>query len=112
MSIPDEVAQYAEGNVVTAYLSLGKTGATDKDNWLWTTTSSKSEAYDFDSFRVFVWSTKKSRYETAYIERDVKGWYPIEPQSVPGEDGRPFPWCSKTKTARFTRRRTRLAAIA
>ncbi len=90
MSIPDEVAQYAEGNVVTAYLSLGKAGATDKDNWLWTTTSSKSEAYDFDSFRVFIWSTKRSRYETAYIERKVKGWYPIEPQSVPGEDGKAF----------------------
>jgi Bacterial SH3 domain len=90
MSIPDEVAQYAEGNVVTAYLSLGKAGATDKDDWLWTTTSSKSEAYDFDSFRVFVWSIKRSRYETAYIERNVKGWYPIEPQSVSGEDGKAF----------------------
>ncbi len=90
MAIPDEVAQYAEGHVVTAYLPLGKAGATDKNNWLWTTTSSKSEPYDFDSFRVFVWSTKRSRYETAYIERNVKGWYPIEPQNVPGEEGRAF----------------------
>jgi hypothetical protein len=91
LSIPDEVAQYAEGHVITGYLSLGKVGTTDKDNWLWTTAaSSMTPGYDFDSFRVFVWSTKKSRYETAYIERNVKGRYPIEAQTVPGEDGKAF----------------------
>jgi len=86
MSIPDEVAQYAEGHVITGYLSLGKSGSTDKDNWLWTTTSAGSEGADFDSFRVFVWSLKRSRYETAYIERNVKGWYPMEAQPGSGED--------------------------
>ena len=87
LSIPDEVAQYAEGHVITGYLSLGKVGATDKDNWLWTTKSAASQGMDFDSFRVFVWSTKKSRYETAYIERNVKGRYPIEAvQSGSGPD--------------------------
>jgi SH3-like domain-containing protein len=84
MSIPDEVAQYAEGHVITGYLSLGKTG--DKDNWLWTTTSAGSQGLDFDSFRVFVWSIKRSRYETAYIERNVKGHYPIAAQPGSGED--------------------------
>ena len=84
MSIPDEVAQYAEGHVITGYLSLGKTG--DKDNWLWTTTSAGSQGLDFDSFRVFVWSVKRSRYETAYIERNVKGHYPIAAQPGSGED--------------------------
>ena len=86
MSIPDEVAQYAEGHVITGYLSLGKVGSTDKDNWLWTTTSVGSEGLDFDSFRVFVWSTKRGRYETAYIERNVKGHYPIEARPGSGED--------------------------
>ena len=91
LSIPDEVAQYAEGHVITGYLSLGKVGAADKDNWLWTTKSAGSQGVDFDSFRVFVWSTKRSRYETAYIERNVKGWYPIESaQSGSGEDGAGF----------------------
>ncbi|MCU1338079.1 MAG: hypothetical protein JWO19_3660 [Bryobacterales bacterium] len=89
MSIPDEVAQYAERHVITGYLSLGKVGATDKDNWLWTTASA-SQTNDFDSFRVFVWSTSRSRYETAYIERNVKGRYPIEAQTVPGEEGKAF----------------------
>ncbi|MGH9648249.1 MAG: SH3 domain-containing protein [Bryobacteraceae bacterium] len=86
MSIPDEVAQYAEGHVITGYLSLGKVGSADKDNWLWTTSSAGSQGLDFDSFRVFVWSTKRSRYETAYIERNVKGHYPIEAQPGHGED--------------------------
>jgi hypothetical protein len=86
MSIPDEVAQYAEGHVITGYLSLGKVGQSDKNNWLWTTTSAGSQGLDFDSFRVFVWSTKRSRYETAYIERNVKGHYPIEAQPGTGED--------------------------
>ena len=86
LSIPDEVAQYAEGHVITGYLSLGKAGSTDKDNWLWTTTSAGSQGLDFDSFRVFVWSTKRGRYETAYIERNVKGHYPIEAKPGSGED--------------------------
>jgi hypothetical protein len=86
MSIPDEVAQYAERHIITGYLSLGKVGSSDKDNWLWTTTSVGSQGLDFDSFRVFVWSTKRSRYETAYIERNVKGHYPIEAKPGNGED--------------------------
>jgi hypothetical protein len=90
MSIPDEVAQYAEGHVITGYLSLGKVGSASqenaKDNWLWTTTSVGSQGLDFDSFRVFVWSVKRSRYETAYIERNVKGHYPIAAQPGSGED--------------------------
>jgi len=91
LSIPDEVAQYAEGHVITGYLSLGKVGTTDKDNWLWTTKSAGSLGVDFDSFRVFVWSTKKGRYETAYIERNVKGRYPMEAaQNAPGEEGAAF----------------------
>jgi uncharacterized protein YgiM (DUF1202 family) len=88
MSIPDEVAQYAERQPITGYLSLGKAGGSDKDNWLWTTMSpAASRDLDFDSFRVFVWSTKKGRYETAYIERNVKGRYPVERvQTGKGED--------------------------
>jgi len=91
LSIPDEVAQYAEGHVITGYLSLGKAGSTNKDNWLWTTKSAGSQGLDFDSFRVFVWSTKKGRYETAYIERNVKGRYPLEAaRNLPGEEGAAF----------------------
>ncbi|MBV9396609.1 MAG: hypothetical protein JO062_01430 [Bryobacterales bacterium] len=89
MSIPDEVAQYAEGRRITSYLPLGT--VTDKEknetkqNWLWTTASFKQLPYEFDSFRVFVWSLKHHRYETAYIERNVKGYYPVERVNTPGQ---------------------------
>jgi len=80
MAIPDDVAQYAEGHRITSYFSLGQVqdGESVKNNWLWTTIAKGSEPYEFDSFRVFVWSRKHHRYETAYIERNVVGHYPIE----------------------------------
>lgn len=80
MAIPDEVAQYAEGHRITAYFSLGdvQDGADVKHNWLWTTIVKGGERYEFDSFRVFVWSLRRHRYETAYIERNVTGYFPVE----------------------------------
>jgi hypothetical protein len=80
MAIPDEVAQYAEGHRITSYFPLGKVRDEDSDktNWLWTTITKGLEPYEFDSFRVFVWSRKHHRYETAYIERNVVGHFPVE----------------------------------
>jgi hypothetical protein len=85
MSVPDEVAQYAEGNRITAYLTLGdvQDGDQVKHNWLWTTAASSLKTAEFDSFRVFVWSKSRHRYETAFIERNVTGFYPVELADVP-----------------------------
>jgi len=79
MAIPDEVAQYAEGRRIVSYFSLGAVddGGEKKNTWLWTTMGGKGQAYDFDSFRVFVWGLRKHRYETAYIERNLKGYSPV-----------------------------------
>jgi hypothetical protein len=83
MAIPDEVAQYAEGRRIVAYFSLGQTRDGDelKNDWLWTTAAG-GEPYDFDSFRVFVWSLRRHRYETARIERDLKGYLPVRLSEV------------------------------
>jgi hypothetical protein len=80
MAIPDEVGQYAEGHRITSYFVLGQVRDRDavKNNWLWTTIAKGGEPYEFDSFRVFVWSLKHHRYETAYIERNVVGFYPVQ----------------------------------
>jgi SH3-like domain-containing protein len=80
MTIPDEVAQYAEGHRITSYFPLGKVqdGDTEKKHWLWTTISGNGLPYEFDSFRVFIWALRRHRYETAYIMRNVKGYYPVE----------------------------------
>jgi hypothetical protein len=79
MSIPDEVAQYAEGHRITSYFSLGKIRDDDvqKDIWLWTTAATLGEDHDFDGYRVFVWSLRHHRYETAYIQRRVRGFFPV-----------------------------------
>jgi hypothetical protein len=79
LSIPDEVAQYAEGHRITSYFSLGKVqdGDVRKDIWLWTTSAGLGEDHDFDGFRVFTWSLRHHRYETAYIQRRERGFFPV-----------------------------------
>lgn len=79
MAIPDDVAQYAEGHRIVSYFSLGTVddGDEKKQNWLWTTIGDGSYPYDFDSFRVFIWSLRRHRYETAYIERNLHGYAPV-----------------------------------
>jgi hypothetical protein len=83
MAIPDEVAQYAEGRRITSYFPLGDIHDGDqvKKIWLWTTIEQSLQPYDFDSYRVFTWNLRKHRYETAYIQRRVKGYFPtlVEP---------------------------------
>jgi SH3-like domain-containing protein len=108
MSIPDEVAQYAEGHRITAYVSLGdvhdKDSGTTMHNWLWTTVSSTQLPYEFDSFRVFVWSTRRHHYETAYIERNVKGHYPVTTEDRPGEDEKGFSVVVEDKEGKLFKR--------
>ena len=79
MSIPDEVAQYAEGKHISSYFDLGTVVDEEKGtkhNWLWTTASSQLP-YDFDGWRVFLWNRHRHRYETSYRERDVEGYFPV-----------------------------------
>ncbi len=86
MAIPDEVAQYAEGHRITSYFSLGEVpgGGLLKHNWLWTTIAKGRQPYQFDSFRVFMWSARRHRYETAYIERNLRGYFPVTVETPPG----------------------------
>jgi hypothetical protein len=85
LEIPDEVAQYAEGHRITSYFSIGKTldAGEQKDIWLWTTSEALGEDHDFDSYRVFTWSLRHHRYETGYIQRRERGYFPVI--AKPGE---------------------------
>ena len=85
MAIPDEVAQYAEGHRITSYFSIGRVQDEDrvKDVWLWTT-SEPGRFYDFDGFRVFIWSLRRHRYETALIQRHLQGFFPTVVDSSTG----------------------------
>lgn len=88
MSIPDEVAQYAEGHRITSYFALADVPDGDqlKHHWLWTTIGSGGRDYEFDSFRVFIWNVRRHRYETAHIERNLRGYYPVEAKPASGKD--------------------------
>lgn len=108
MSIPDEVAQYAEGHRITAYLALGEVKDKEKGqfkhNWLWTTSNGGQHPFEFDSFRVFVWSTRRHHYETAYIERNVEGVYPVETADLPGQEEKAFSVVLREKDGKLYRR--------
>lgn len=85
MSIPDEVAQYAEGQRISSYFDLGAVEDAEKGtkhDWLWTT-SSKSQPFDFDRFRVFYWNRRRHRYETSYRQRDLVGYFPVKVERAP-----------------------------
>jgi hypothetical protein len=79
MSIPDDVAQYAEGKLITAFFDLGLVNDEvkgPKHNWLWTT-AAHTLPNDFDSWRVFLWNYHRHRFETSYRERDLEGYFPV-----------------------------------
>src|SRR5262249_38743573 len=79
-------AQYAEGRRIVSYVALGETrdGEVVKPSWLWTTVERSGEPHDFDSFRVFVWSLRRHRYETGHIERNLIGYLPVLTDPVSG----------------------------
>jgi len=123
MAIPDEVAQYAEGHRIVAYFSLGQIADEDqrKDIWLWATISSGIHNYDFDSFRVFVWSLRHHRYETSHIERNLAGYLPVlaKPAGAHGQAEPGFSLCVVNRDGKRVRReyvlsggRVRLASEA
>ena len=88
MSIPDEVAQYAEGHRITSYFVLGEARDRDnpaKQNWLWTTAQKGVKRYEFDTVRAFTYNPRRRRYETAFLEKGLTGFYPVE--VAPGDSG-------------------------
>jgi SH3-like domain-containing protein len=120
MAIPDEVAQYAEGKRIVSYFPLGEVqdGDKKKNIWLWTTTADSKQPWDFDSFRVFVWSLRHHRYETGYIERNLKGYSPVllkevELTSKTGASKYPgFSICIEKKDGQRVRREYALLGVA
>lgn len=107
MSIPDEVAQYAEGKRITSYFDLGAVKDEEKGvrhNWLWTTNTS-AESFDFDSWRVFLWNRRRHRFETSYRQRDLEGYFPVHVDAPdPAVPGRTFALITKDEDGKLRRR--------
>jgi hypothetical protein len=106
MSVPDELAQYAEGRRITAYQILGdvQDGEKLKHTWMWTTISPANKSCEFDLIRVFVWNLKRHHYETAYVERNVSGFYPIEVVQTPGNPESGFSLVAQEKDGKLSKR--------
>jgi hypothetical protein len=107
ISVPDEVAQYAEGKRITSYFELGSVndeGKGLKHHWLWTTLAS-TDPVDFDSWRVFIWNLHRHRYETSYRQRDLSGYFPVQVDSAEGKAiGRVFHIVTKDDDEKFRKR--------
>jgi len=114
LAIPDEVAQYAEGHRIVSYFSLGQIADQDqrKDIWLWTTVASGVHDYDFDSFRIFVWSLRHHRYETSHVERNLEGYLPVlaKPAGADGQTEPGFSLCVVNRVDKRVRREYVLSA--
>lgn len=108
MSIPDDVAQYAEGQRITSYFDLGPVQDEEKGvkhNWLWTT-ASKAQNFDFDRFRVFIWNRRRHRFETSYRQKDVIGYFPVQVEPAqPGEVLRRFSLILQDENGNFSKKR-------
>ena len=89
MNVPVEVARYREGLRIRAWFVIHREmdDGVERPWYLWASIRPVSGfPFDFDEIRVFVWNPARDRYETAYRERNLIGFYPIRvgSQATPG----------------------------
>jgi SH3-like domain-containing protein len=80
LDVPLEVAQYAEGQRITACFVLNEVNDGDKkvSQYLMLLSEAKDGLpFDYNQARVFTWNVRRHRYETAYRERNLNGVLPV-----------------------------------
>lgn len=95
VDVPDDIAQYAEGKrMMGAYVlrnvsdpDSGKPDGLVPDYVTVLTEYKDGLPYDFDEVRVFTWDVRHHRYGTAYIERNLAGYFPVTVSQQDFPDG-------------------------
>ncbi len=85
VDVPDDIAQYSEGQrMVGAYIlttvhdpDSGKPNGEVPEYVTVLTPYKDGLPFDFDQVRVFTWDTKHHRYGTAFREHDIAGRFPV-----------------------------------
>jgi uncharacterized protein YgiM (DUF1202 family) len=79
LQVPEEIAQYSEGQRIVAAYTLDEVQDESKkvSEYMVLFTEKEGLSYDFSQARVFTWNTRKHRYETAYRERELAGVLPV-----------------------------------
>lgn len=95
VDVPDSVGQYAEGQrIVGSYVLTtirdDESSAPDHQvpEYVMLLEPPKNGLpYDFDQVRVFTWSVKRHRYETAFRLHPIQGFLPVTINQVPVKGG-------------------------
>jgi hypothetical protein len=79
LTLPDDVIQYAERARIVSHYELGsiRDGDLVKPVYFWAAQSAGHREFEFDSLRIFTWSTRRHRWETSWIEHNVQGAGPV-----------------------------------
>jgi Bacterial SH3 domain len=85
LDVPLDVAQYAEGQRIVGYFILNTVPETidgvekQEPQYLMLLNEPKDGLpFDYNQIRVFTRNRNKHRYETAYRERDMEGYFPVK----------------------------------